>query len=573
MIKARIPAEKPASKYGTYAGAVKGFTWDGLREEFTWPIDGKVNIVHQAIDRWGKESSTRDRKALIFEKGDRNVSFTYRELMEASSRWAGMIRSLGFGTGDRLLVFLQSSPEFFCALLGCARIGVIFCPIFTTIGIEELEERIANAEPRGILTHLDLAERLPLDYASSGYSVIYTEGTAPGLFHNEFIAPDLLKEMPEWIEPEWLEEESPLYLIYTSGSTGPPKGILHAHGDMLGHLATGRYVLNLGPDSVLWTDGDPAWITGTIYSTFVPWLCGAASVAQGAVFSASTWYRTIEKYGVTAWYTTPMTIRRLMEAGDDLTTRYDFSRLRHVCAVGEALLPELFYWFKDRFGLSPHDTWWMSETGIICIANFPFLDIKPGSMGKPLPGMEAAIMDETGEALPLLSMGELALKVPWPGLMSGIWKDKARYDLYFRHKGWFLTGDMALKDEEGYFYHQGRVDDLMKIGEKMVGPYDIEQILSRHPAVCEAAVISKAGKGGQPYLKAFITLSSAFAPSNRLNQEIRLFVKANLSPDAPLKEIEFMEALPRTKAGKLLRRVLRARELGLPSGNPTNMHE
>ncbi len=572
MIKARIPAEHPDSPYGPYARAVNGFSWDVIRDEFTWPISGKVNIVHQALDRWAKDRQTQDNKALIFERGDRVISFTYRELTEASCRWAAMLRSLGFVPGDRLLIFLQSSPEFFCAVLGCARMGVIFCPIFATLGIEELEERIANAEPKGILTHPDLAERLPLDSASSTDFVIYTEGPLPALFDNEFMAPDLLKEMPGWVEPEWLEEESPLYLIYTSGSTGPPKGILHAHKDMAGHLATGRYLFDLGEDSVLWTDGDPAWITGTIYGTFVPWLCGAASIAQGAAFSASTWYRTIEKYGVTAWYTTPMTIRKLMEAGDDLPTRYDFSRLRHVCAVGEALLPELFYWFRDRFGLSPHDTWWMSETGMICIANFPFLDIKPGSMGKPVPGIEAAIMDETGEVLPLLSMGELALRVPWPALMTGIWKDKARYDLYFRHKGWFLTGDMALKDEEGYLYHQGRMDDLMKIGEKMVGPYDIEQILSRHPAVCEAAVISKAGKGGQPFLKAFITLTRAFAPSNRLNQEIRSFVKANLSPDAPLKEVEFMETLPRTKAGKLLRRVLRARELGLPGGNPSNMH-
>ncbi|RJR24665.1 MAG: acyl-CoA synthetase [Desulfobacteraceae bacterium] len=573
MIKAKIPAEDPNSPLGPYSKAARNFSWEAIKKEFTWFESGKVNIVHEALDRWGKSPETEDQKALVFEKGQMVVTLTYRMLMEISCRWAAMLLQLGFRAGDRLFIFLHASPELYYAMLGCARIGVIFCPIFTTLGIEELEERIRDAEPKGILTHPDLAERLPFDSMPSVEYLIYTEGILPRYFPGEVLASEIIKTMPPWQEPEWLKEESPLYLIYTSGSTGPPKGVLHTHKDMTGHLATGRYVLSLNNNSVLWTDGDPAWVTGTIYGTFVPWLCGATSVVQGAPFSASTWYRTLERYGVTVWYTTPMTIRKLMEAGDDLPTRYDFSRLNHVSAVGEALLPELFYWFKERFRLSPHDTWWMSETGMICIANFPFMDLKPGSMGKPVPGIDASILDEAGESLPLMSMGELALKVPWPALMAGIWKDRPRYELYFRHKGWFLTGDMALKDEEGYFYHQGRVDDLIKIGEKMIGPYDIEQILCRHPAVCEAAVISKANKGGQPSLKAFITLSRAFTPSNRLNQEIRAFVKANLSPDVPLKEVEFMDSLPRTKAGKLLRRVLRARELGIPAGDPSNMKE
>jgi acetyl-CoA synthetase len=244
-----------------------------------------------------------------------------------------------------------------------------------------------------------------------------------------------------------------------------------------------------------------------------------------------------------------MTIIKLMEEGEDLPGRYDFSGLRHIATVGNALAPELFYWIRKNLGHSPHDTWWMSETGMICMANFPSMDIKPGSMGKPFPGIEAAVLDEKGEPLPPMSMGELGLKVPWPAILAGIWGDNRRYSAYFRFKGWFATGDMAVADDDGYYYHQGRIDDLIKVGEKLIGPYEIEQILYQHPAVCEAAVISKSTMSGESYLKAFITIAEGFTPSNKLNQEIKAFVKVNFSADTPLKEIAFTDRLPKTRSG------------------------
>ena len=262
-----------------------------------------------------------------------------------------------------------------------------------------------------------------------------------------------------------------------------------------------------------------------------------------------------------------------MEAGEDLPTRYDHSYLRHIATVGMTLAPEVFYWVRKHLKHSPHDTWWMSESGMICLANFPSMDVKPGSIGKPVPGIQAAVIDEKGESLPLMTMGELVLKPPWPAMMIGIWQDDSRYRNYFRPKGWFRTGDMAIMDEEGYFYHQGRMDDLIKVGEQLIGPYEIEQILCQHPAVYEAAVISKSPKPAEPFLKAFITLHKGFTPSNRLNQEIKAFVKANLSPETPLRDVEFLEELPKTSAGKLLRRVLRAKELGLPGGDTASMQD
>jgi len=267
------------------------------------------------------------------------------------------------------------------------------------------------------------------------------------------------------------------------------------------------------------------------------------------------------------WYTTPRTIRALTAAGEDLPKRYDLSHLRHIATVGAPLVPDLFYWVRKNLGHTPHDTWWMTETGMICIANFPAMDVKPGAMGKPVPGVTAAILDETGAPLPPLSMGELAVKVGWPSMMIDIWQDTARYRDYFRVEGWMLTGDMAVQDEEGYIYHQGRNDDLIKSGgDQVIGPYEIEHALTRHPAVSEAAVIAMGLEPGKcfSYLKAFIVPDRMVTPSVRLSLEIKNFVQANLSADVVIQEIVFMDELPKTASGKLLRRVLRAKELGLP---------
>jgi acetyl-CoA synthetase len=299
-------------------------------------------------------------------------------------------------------------------------------------------------------------------------------------------------------------------------------------------------------------------------------------LVQGDEFSASNWYWTLEKHCVCVCYTTPKTLMKLKAAGDNLPTRYDLSCLRHLATVGAPLVPDLFYWVRQNLNLSPHDTYWMTETGMISLSNYPSMDIKPGSMGKPLPGIEAGVLDEKGETLPPLSMGELALKIGWPAMMSDLWQDSERYQSYFRVKDWFLTGDIVIKDDQGYYYHQGRNDDLMKVGgDRVIGPFEIEQVLCGHPAVDEAAVISKGTEPGEgvSYLKAFITVNQNYTPSVRLNHEIRAFVKANMASDVIVKELTFLNELPKTRSGKLLRRVLRAKELGLPGGDALKMQE
>jgi len=565
VIKARIKAQNRLANLKDYKDCYRKFSWAEIEKIFTWYETGCLNIVHEAIDRWADNPEKKDQKALIFEAENKTVSFTYQDLKDKSCQWANLFLHLGLNSRDRIFVFLPPCPEIYFAILGCIRVGIVFSPLYSSLNYDELEGIITNGKPRCVLTNSDLAEVLPVDVMDSVYVVGFVDDALPGIFKKEVSVLRVLEQMEKTREPVWLREDFPLFLIYTSGSTGPPKGVVHSHKDMAGQLATGKYVLDLTSEDILWTDGEPAWITGTVYGMFVPWLCGVTSVVQGDPFSASTWYRTLEQHHVSVWYTTPATIKLLMRAGEDLPTRYNLSALRHIVTVGKHLGPDLFYWVCKNLGLSPHDTWWMSETGVICLANFPSMDIKPGSMGKPVPGIEAVVMDEDGNILPPLTMGELALRVPWPGLMICIWGDKERYQEYFRVKGWFLTGDMVLKDEEGYYYHQGRMDDLIKVGDKRVGPFEIEHVLCQHPAVWEAAVISLAERGKDPELKTFVVLKKQVVASNRIKQEIKAFVRANFSPGLPLKHIEILDKLPRTASGKLLRRVLRARELGLPS--------
>jgi len=575
MIKARIAPANPDANLKSYAEFYEKFSWSDIEKEFTWHETGNLNIVHEAIDRWTEDEQKARRRALVFEKSGKVKEYTYQDLKEISSQWANLLIEYGFSSGDRVFILLPPSPEVIFAVLACARLGIIFYVLFLTLSFDEIEARLLNARPRGVITHPDMAERLPLHAMSSVAHVFLTEGLQLDLFPSEIVIPDVIGEMAKESHIRWLSASAPLYLLYTtSGSTGPPKGVIHSHRDMLGHLMTARYVLDLKEGSVLWTDGgDPGWVTSIVYAGFGPWLCGATSIVQGDQFSASTWYRTLEKHKVEVWYTTPRTLTRLMQAGDDVPTRYDLSRLRHVCTVGETLSPEQFYWARQVLKLSPHDTYWMTETGMICIANFPSLSIRPGSMGKPVPGVHAAVIDDEGEPLLEYTMGELALKASWAAMMSGLWEDEARYREHFRFKDWFLTGDMVTTDEDGYFYHDGRNDDLIKVGQRDTGPYEVEQILSLHPSVAEAVAISVRSLNGKAGFKAFVRVKDGFTPSKRLNIEIKHFVKANFSPEIPLTEIVFLDELPRTRSGALLRRVLMARELGVPSGDPSRLKE
>ncbi len=574
MIKARVPAQNPDANLNNYEEFRQNFDWSDIEQELGLDSSSELNIIAASLDKWAKDPDKGDQAALIFENHGETTAFSYIQLRDISAQWADFLTRQGFASGDCLMILLPPCREFFFAMAACARAGIIFCPVFATSGYNEIEIRLDDIKPRGILTNPDLIENIPTESALDIPAVFLTRpGT--GLNQDEIILPDEAGRLPADFPPRLLPRDAPLYIVYTSGSTRPPKGIIHGHGDLVGMRASARWALDLSDGDILWTDADPAWVTGTVYAAFAPWLAGVTSVVSEEPFTAANCYRTLEKNRITVWYTTPHTIRTLMEAGDDLPGRYDLQALRHIAAVGTPLMPELFYWVKKHLGSSPHDTWWMSETGIICLANLPALDIKPGAIGKPLPGITAVILDDNGEVAPPLSLGQLALKPGWPGMMRGLWQDPARFDDYFLGD-WFLTGDIALQDEEGYFYHQGRLDDILKTGEnRSIGPFEIEQTLCRHPAVAEAAVIAK-GKdraSGTSVLKAFVTIKPGHTASRRLNHEIKLYLSAGLAPDVRIDEITFTDKLPKTRTGKLLRRVLRAWELGLPGGDAASMND
>jgi acetyl-CoA synthetase len=575
MLRAKIPPENPDANLKSYAEACKEFSWADAERQFTWHESGKLNIVHEAIDRWAADERRRNRKALVFEKAGKGKAFTYSDLSEISSQWASLFIDYGFAVGDRVFIFLPACPEVFFAMLACARLGIIFCILFPSSGYDEIDTRLRSAKPRGIVTHPDLAERLPQQAMGSVEHVFLTGCQKPDLFPSEIVVNDHIDELPKRPTIRWVKRDTPLYLIYTtSGTTGPPKAVVHAHRDMIGHLITAKYVLDIRDDTILWTDaGEPGWVTGLVYGAFAPWLCGITSIVQGEPFSSSTWYRTLEQYRVSVWYTTPRTITRLMHAGDDLPRRYDLSALQHIATVGEILSPEQFYWAKQNLNLTPHDTWWMTETGMICMANFPSMGLRLGSMGKPVPGIEAAVVNDEGERVPDFTMGELALRANWPSMMVGLWEDEDRYRRYLRFDDWFLTGDMVTRDEDGYYFYDGRNDDLIKVGMRDTGPYEVEQILGLHQAVAESIVISVRTPSGKATFKAFVRLKEPFAASKRLGIEITSFVRANFTPEIPLSEIVFMDELPRTRSGVPLRSVLIARDLGVPSGDPTNLRE
>jgi acetyl-CoA synthetase len=342
---------------------------------------------------------------------------------------------------------------------------------------------------------------------------------------------------------------------------------------MVQHYYTGKVVLDLQENDVYWCTADPGWVTGTSYGIFAPWLNGATNVVRGGRFSPQDWYGTIDKYKVTVWYSAPTAFRMLMGAGDETVKQFSLASLRHVLSVGEPLNPEVVRWGLKVYGQRIHDTWWMTETGAQLICNYPSMPIKPGSMGRPLPGTDAAILDDAGNELPPFRMGNLAIKTPWPSMMRKIWNNPAKFEEYFRIPGWYVSGDSAYRDDEGYFWFQGRVDDVINTAGERVGPFEVESKLVEHPAVAEAGVIGKPDPMRGEIIKAFIALREGYSPSDELKAEISKFVKEGLSAHAAPREIEFKDKLPKTRSGKIMRRVLKAWELNLPTGDLSTIED
>lgn len=503
----------------------------------------------------------------------RNEKYTYYEIKRLTNKAANVLKEkAGVQKGDRVFIFMPRSPELYFAMLGAIKLGAIVGPLFEAFMEGAVKDRLEDSEAKVLVTTPDLVGRVPAGQLPA-LETIFVVGEN---VKEEGKYKDYLKyfnEASDKLEIEWVDREDGLILHYTSGSTGKPKGVLHVHNAMIQHYQTGKWVLDLKEDDIYWCTADPGWVTGTSYGMFAPWLNGATNVVVGGRFSPAAWYRTIERFGVTVWYSAPTSFRMLMGAGNEIINQYDLSTLRHILSVGEPLNPEVIRWGNEVFGLRIHDTWWMTETGAQLICNYPCMDIKPGSMGKPLPGIEAAIVDDQGNPLPPNRMGNLAIKKGWPSMMRAIWNNPQKYESYFFPNGWYVSGDSAYMDEDGYFWFQGRVDDVIMTSGERVGPFEVESKLIEHPAVAEAGVIGKPDPVRGEIIKAFIALRDGYEPSDEMKEEIRQFVKKGLAAHAAPREIEFCEKLPKTRSGKIMRRVLKAWELDLPAGDLSTMED
>ncbi len=547
------------------------------------PGGAGLNIAHEAVDRHVAEGrGSRTAIRWLGRTGARR-ELTYAALRADTNRFANALSALGAAPGERVFVLMGRLPELYVAVLGALKARCVVSPLFSAFGPEPIATRCEIGDARVLVTTADLyrkkirglRERLPgLRHVivvgdgaeDDGAESDEASGDAPPLRWDALVsaAADTFTIGPT-------DPESPSLLHFTSGTTGRPKGAIHVHGAVLAHRVTGRYALDLHEDDVFWCTADPGWVTGTSYGVIAPLVEGVTNVVVEAEFDAQTWYSVLERERISVWYTAPTAIRMMMKLGAEALKRYDVSALRFMASVGEPLNPEGVVWGLDAFGLPFHDNWWQTETGGIMIANYAAMDIKPGSMGKPLPGITAAIVERTeaGGVRPIATPdadGELALKAPWPSMMRGYLNEQARYDKCFAD-GWYLTGDLARRDADGYFWFVGRADDVIKSAGHLIGPFEVESALMAHPAVAEAGVIGLPDPTVGEIVKAFVALNPGFVAGEALRRELLGHARKRLGAAVAPKEIDFRSNLPKTRSGKIMRRLLKARALGLPEGD------
>ncbi|PEJ57910.1 acetate--CoA ligase [Bacillus sp. AFS002410] len=567
-----LPVKNGQFNLKNYEETYKNFKWEDVEKEFSWYTTQKYNAAFEAIDRHAN-SDRKDKVALYYKDDKRNEKYTFEEMKNNSNKAANVLKQFGdVEKGDRVFIFMPRQPELYFALLGALKLGAIVGPLFEAFMEGAVKDRLEDSEAKVLVTTPELLSRVPVNDLPALKTIFLIgddieEGGKFVDFKTRY------KEAKTDFEITWLNRHDGLILHYTSGSTGKPKGVLHVQQAMIQHYQTGKWVTDLQNDDVYWCTADPGWVTGTSYGIFGPWLNGASNVILGGRFSPDAWYETIQEFGVTVWYSAPTAFRMLMGAGEDSIKKYDLSSLRHILSVGEPLNPEVVRWGAKVFNLRIHDNWWMTETGASLICNYPCMTIRPGSMGKPFPGIEAAIVDNNGNEVAPYTMGNLAIKKGWPSMMNTIWNNEAKFQSYFLNEEWYVSGDSAYMDEDGYFWFQGRVDDVIMTSGERVGPFEVESKLVEHPAIAEAGVIGIPDPVRGEIIKAFVALRDGFVASDELKEEIRNFVKLGLAAHAAPRQIEFRDKLPKTRSGKIMRRVLKAWELDLPTGDLSTMED
>ncbi len=576
----RIPIKKDFSAWpvqpnlGSPNGVLAGFSWNQVRSE----LGPSINIGQLAVDRHAA-GPLRDRVALRWLGRDGAVlDTTYGQLQEQTNRFANVLRWLGVGKQDRVFALAGRIPALYTAALGTLKNTSVFCPLFSAFGPEPVRQRLQRGNAKVLVTTERLYKKTIADLRKSVPELKHVlltdarENLEDGVWA---LAPMLAQVSPHYVVPRTSPDDMAL-LHFTSGTTGMPKGAIHVHNAALMHYMTGKYALDLNPDDIFWCTADPGWVTGTSYGIIAPLLHGVTNIVDEADFDAERWYGILQNQKVTVWYTAPTAIRMLMRIPGEPRARFDLSRVRLIASVGEPLNPSAVVWGQQALGLPIHDNWWQTETGGIMISNYPAMDIRPGSMGKPLPGVEAAIVRRTPVgSLVVLDQpdqeGELALKPGWPSMFQGYLHEPERYAKCFakddQGREWYLTGDLARCDADGYYTFVGRTDDIIKTAGHMVGPFEVESALMEHPAVAEAGVIGKPDPTIGEIVKAFVALRPSYTESEELKLDILGFARKKLGAAVSPKEIEFCPQIPRTRSGKIMRRLLKARELGLPEGD------
>lgn len=550
-----------------YEKEYASFNWDNVRLELAGLPGGGLNIAYEAVDRHAV-GELKNKPALrwLGQNGEAK-DFTYGQLQEETNRFANVLKSLGVETGDVVCTLTGRIPELYIAALGTLKNGSIYCPLFSIYGPEPIYQRLSKGKARVLVTTKDLFEKRVkglLDRLNDLRYILLTD-IPKDRDHYIKSLPRLMSQADSHFEIVTTKPKDRALLHFTSGTTGMPKGVIHVHKAALTHYITGKYVLDFHPDDIFWCTADPGWVTGTSYGILSPLMHGITNLVVEAEFDARQWYHILQKQKVTVWYTAPTAIRRLMRMDIDVRKEYDLGTLRLIHSVGEPLNPEAVRWSRQTLGMPILDNWWQTETGGIMIANYPAMPVKPGSMGKPLPGVKAAIVkvDSRRDKVQLVEEpgadGELALKSGWPSMFRGYLNEQERYQKCFVGD-WYLTGDLARRDEDGYFWFVGRADDIIKTSGHMVGPFEVENVLMEHPAVAEAAVIGKPDPVMGEMVKAFVTLKSSFHPDDKLNLELKGFARERLGPAVAPREIEFTDELPKTRSGKIMRRLLRDQE-------------
>ncbi|MEN8151754.1 MAG: acetate--CoA ligase [Planctomycetota bacterium] len=562
------------SNIGNYEDRVADFSWSLAEEELGIKEGDPINIGWHISDRICQQGKA-DKAALIWENhaGD-SRTFTYDDLRVLTNGMAKYLEDLGVEAGERVCLFMDRVPELYLGFVAILKRGAIAQPLFSAFGNESLHTRLANAGTSVIFTqkkHVAKVRKIR-DQLPNLRHIIIVDGDPEKLREKEVIFGLPQTERLEEYECGATTAETPSVLHYTSGTTGQPKGAQHVHTSIVSQYLTTKWVLDLTDEDVYWCNADPGWVTGTSYGIIGPWACGATQVVLDAGFNTKSWYEFIERRKVTVWYSAPTAIRLLMKEGTDAAKEHDLSSLRHLCSVGEPLNAEAVIWSEEAYGLPFHDTFWQTETGCMMIVNYPGLRIKPGSMGKPFPGITADIIDEETHQ-PVAGPGDvgvIGLKPDWPSIIRTYWNNPDGYASKFKND-WYLTGDRGSYDKDGYFWFTGRDDDVINTGGHLVGPFEIESALLEHEAVAESAAVAKPDPVNMEVVKAFVTLKPGFEGDPDLELQIMNFIRKKLSPLAMPQEIEFVDKLPKTRSGKIVRRILRAQEFGEPVGDVSTL--